>query len=268
MKKKIYLIILCCSFTIFNSCKDILTEKQYIIEDDKIWEEYDNKMDKVYDYQSKHPEKKDSLNSVKKYISDSADLKNIETAIKYAATQNGLERLFMLRTDIPKEKLLSIYNRLSTEVKESKNGKTLSLYLESNQLKVGDKILDFKSFDSNGNEFLLSEIKNKNILLLFGGLSCIGEYGRKELHKFYQTINKNDLEIVIYEPSDDLNQLKKIKTKYQSDYIFISDFKGNKSPMKINYAAQTLPTVFLFDKKGILKVRREGLSDEFLISLK
>lgn len=180
MKKKFYLILLSC-FAILNSCKEVLTEEQYIIEDDKIWKEYDNKMDEIYKYQSKHPEKRDSLNSVKKHISDQADIKNMETAIKYARTQNGLARLFILRTDMPKEKLQSIYNKLPIKVKKSKNGKTLSLYLEANQIKVGDKISDFKSYDTDGNEFQFSKIKNKKILLLYGGLKCIEEFGRKEL---------------------------------------------------------------------------------------
>ena len=262
--KKIHLILLCCGLAVLNSCKEVLTEEQYIIEDDKIWKEYDNKMDEIYKYQSKHPEKRDSLNSVKKHISDQADIKNMETAIKYARTQNGLARLFILRTDMPKEKLQSIYNKLPTKVKESKNGKTLSLYLEANQIKVGDKILDFKSFDTNGNEFELSKIKNKKILLLYGGLKCIREFGRKELLKLYQKTGKDNLEIVVYQPSDNLSQLKKSWPKYQSNFTLISDFKGQRSPIKVIYAAQTLPTVFLFDKKGILKIKRDGFSDEFM----
>ena len=52
--------------------------------------------------------------------------------------------------------------------------------------------------------------------------------------------------------------------KYPSDYIFISDFKQDASPMKIKYGCQATPTCFLTDKNHQIVVKSEGLDmDEF-----
>ncbi len=264
MKKKYYTFILLCFITLFSSCKNKITEEEYLKVDNKIWENLDNRMNEIYKYQSKYPHKKDSLFNIRSAINKKANIENVNAAIKYSSTKSGLERLFMVRSDISKQRLQKVYNKLSKENKESENGITLSLYLKSKQIKVGDPILNFNSFKSSGEKFQLSELNGKNILLLYGGMKCIGQYGRNELKKFYTDINKNKLEIVVFEPCENLKKLQLLKNKYEADYTFISDFIGNKSPLKIIYNAQALPTAFLINKNGILVVKREGLSNQFL----
>ena len=68
--------------------------------------------------------------------------------------------------------------------------------------------------------------------------------------------------ILVYWPCSSLEDLQKLKEEYPSEYIFISDFKQDASPMKIKYGAQATPTCFLTDKQHIVKVKCTGLHME------
>ena len=142
------------------------------------------------------------------------------------------------------------------------------MHIDSKQIEENDKYYDFEAFDSEGAKFRLSSLEGKNILLLYGGLDCMGNDGRTFLKQFYSETHRERFQIVVYWTCSSLEQLKELKAKYLVDYIFVSDFLKDHSLMKINYGAQATPTCFLIDKEGTVIIKSVGLPDEKLTELK
>lgn len=245
-----------------------INEANYLKEDSIIWVSYEKGMDKISEIFKSHPEKKDSLLLVSNLIEENSKNQNCSTAVKYASVPSGLQRLFMLRMNFSKDTLLSIWKDLPLNMQESNYGKSLYLHINTKQVEETGKCYDFEAFDTNGNKFLLSSLTGKNILLLYGGLACIREDGRSFLKQLYGETNRETFQIVVFWDCSRLEQLKELKTKYLVDYIFVSDFLKDHSPMKINYGAQATPTCFLIDKVGTISIKSVGLPQERLTKLK
>jgi peroxiredoxin len=245
-----------------------ITEENYLKTDKAIWDEYETKMENLSKIFELHPNKKDSLINVANQIEKNADKKNREAAIKYAFVPSGLKRLYMVRLNIPKDTLLSVFDRLPNEMQKSDYGKSILRHIESNQIEKGDKYYRFKAIDSHGEEFTLSNLEGKNILLLYGGLSCIGKEGRDFLKIYSSTVDKNKFSVVVFNSCADLEELKQIKTKYGLEFIYISDFLGDHSPFKIQYGAQSTPTCFFIDEEGKVIIKSIGIPEKELNELK
>ncbi|WP_136468082.1 peroxiredoxin family protein [Flagellimonas onchidii] len=251
-----------------SSFSQEITEENYIKADNEIWNAYEEKMSKLSEFYKSYPKKKDSLTLVAERLEKESNKKNIETAIKYSSTLSGFKRLYMLRLDIPKNRLNSILKKLPKELQESNYGKSIKLHIDSKQIGERDSIYDFKSTDSNGYQFYLSNLKGKNILLLYGGLGCIREEGRNYLKDFYNSVDKNNFKIVVVNSTSNIEELKNLKTKYQLDFIFIDDFKKDHSPIKIIYGAQATPTCFIINKEGTIAKKSFGLPETELNKIK
>jgi glutathione peroxidase-family protein len=237
-----------------------ITESNYLKADDKIWKDYDARALKIDKLKSTN---KDSIRQLYKILIEKSDKQNIETAIKYANTKSGFKRIYMLRNEIDKSVLLKTYNGIQKALRDSKYGKSIKSFIESKQVTKGSKFYDFKVVNLEGENLLLSNlIKRKNILLIYGGLKCIRAEGRKRLEELYNNTRNSNLEFIVFEPSADLSDLKIQAKKFKSNYVFISDFLLDHSPMKINYAVQTLPTSFLIDENGIIIKATEGIPDK------
>ena len=97
------------------------------------------------------------------------------------------------------------------------------------------------------------------LAFFYGGLGCMGEDGRKELELLRRQTSLEDLQIVVYWPCRSLKDLQEVKKVFPFDFIFVSDFKLDDSPMKIKYGAQATPTCFLTDEHHVVKVKCGGL---------
>lgn len=102
----------------------------------------------------------------------------------------------------------------------------------------------------------------KQLLILYGGLGCMGKEGREQLEQLYNQSSNNDFLVIVYWPCSSLENLQILKKEYPYDYILISDFKQDASPMKIKYGTQATPTCFLTDKQHVVKVKCTGLHVE------
>lgn len=241
-----------------------ITEENYLKVDKEIWKIYDQDMGKVYEAYSNYPDKKDSISLVASNIYELARKKNIKAAIKYASVPSGLQRLFMLRLYISKDTLLSILESLPQNMQSSDYSKSILLHINSEQIEENDKYYDFKATDSNGNTFQLSSLIGSNIFLLYGGLGCMGQEGRDYLMNLHKATS---LKVVIYWSCSNLEELKNLKAKYPYDYIFVSDFLIDHTPVKIIYGAQATPTCFLIDEKGTVIIKSVGLPEDRLTKL-
>jgi len=253
-------------FTAYSFSQEI-TEENYSKLDKELWTTFELESSKISDCFKIHPEKKDSLITAYNKLDEITNKKNRETAVKYASVPSGLQRLFMLRLDFSKDTLLSILRKLPLKTQESNYGKSLFQHINLKQIEEGNKYYDFKAIDSEGNEFRLSSLEGRNILLLYGGLGCIGEDGRAFLKQLCKETHPEKFKIVVYWSCSSLEQLKELKAKYLADYVFVSDFLQDHSLMKINYGAQATPTCFLIDKEGTVIVKSVGLPEEKLTEL-
>jgi hypothetical protein len=257
VKRAVFIIsFLCFSASLFAQ---EITEENYLKTDSLLWKQYELDMASISKDLKTYPGKKDSLMQVSNHILEIALKKNRELAIQYATVPSGLQRLFMVRLDIPKDTLTSIFENLPEEMKTSPYGKNILFHLESEQIEENDKYYDLDVTTSEGVAFKLSSLAGKNILLLYGGLGCMGQAGRDYLNALYKKTARDDFEIVVYEAVSDLDNLRQVRITYPCEFLLVSDFLQDSSPMKILYGTQATPTCFFINQEGIVEMKTIGL---------
>lgn len=243
---------------------ETLTEENYLHEDSLLWINFEKETEGLIAILDSLPNQRDSIINVYNVILEKANQKNIELAFKYACTPSGLQRLFMVRNHVSKDSLAKVLNTLPEEMQKSEAGLNIKAHLETEQLAEGNVLFSFPCQNEEGDPFDWETLKGKQVLLLYGGLGCMGSNGREALKNLYEQTSRKNLEIIVYWPSSSLEKLQAIRKQFPSDYIFISDFKQDASPMKIKYGCQATPTCFLTDKNHQIVVKSEGLDmDEF-----
>lgn len=254
-------VTISCNSKVHN---ETLTEENYLHEDSLLWINFEKETEGLIAILDSLPNQRDSIINIYNFLNEEVDKKNIELAFKYACTPSGLRRLFMVRNDVSKDSLAKVLDTLPEEMQKSETGLNIKAHLETEQLAKGDALYAFPCQDEEGEAFNWETLKGKQVLLLYGGLGCMGNEGREALKHLYEHTSRKDLEIIVYWPSSSLENLQAIRKQYPSDYIFISDFKQDASPMKIKYGCQATPTCFLTDKNHQIVVKSEGLDmDEF-----
>jgi peroxiredoxin len=127
-------------------------------------------------------------------------------------------------------------------------------------LQIGDEAPDFTLFDSDKNEFSLSDLKGNNVLLLFFPLAftsvCTAELcSVRDNLNMYEQLDVRPIGISV----DSLYTLAKFKAEQKINFPLLSDF--NKEVSK-TYGA--LYETFGFGMKGVSKraaflIDREGI---------
>jgi peroxiredoxin len=127
-------------------------------------------------------------------------------------------------------------------------------------LQIGDEAPDFTLFDSDKNEFSLSELRGNNVLLLFFPLAftsvCTAELcSVRDNLRMYEQLDVRPIGISV----DSLYTLAKFKAEQKINFPLLSDF--NKEVSK-TYGA--LYEMFGFGMKGVSKraaflIDREGI---------
>ena len=250
-------VTISCNSKVHN---ETLTEENYLHEDSLLWINFEKETEGLIAILDSLPNQRDSIINVYNVILEKANQKNIELAFKYACTPSGLQRLFMVRNHVSKDSLAKVLNTLPEEMQKSEAGLNIKAHLETEQLAEGDALYAFPCQDEEGEAFNWETLKGKQVLLLYGGLGCMGSNGREALKNLYEQTSRKNLEIIVYWPSSSLENLQAIRKQYPSDYIFISDFKQDASQMKIKYGCQATPTCFLTDKNHLIVVKSEGLN--------
>jgi hypothetical protein len=124
------------------------------------------------------------------------------------------------------------------------------------------KFVPIDVVDTDGDKFAWSEYRNKNILLIYGGLGCMRRSGRRELTALREEYAEDNLAIVIYYPVSTLDELKEFRNQYSDDYVFISELIPDYSPFKIKYGVQSTPTCFVIDRSGTVVLKTVGFDAE------
>lgn len=257
MTKTFLFSLLCC--LAFTQCApksyDAKRELEYIKADSLLWAEYEAEGERLAEL---YAENEDSLYIKVVELEAYADRKNRELAIEYSATPSGLRRCFMLRLDIGKDTLQSILSNLPRDLRQSECAEAIKAHIATNQIEVGAEFSPIDVVNADGDKFAWGEHRNKNILLIYGGLGCMGRSGRRELAALREEYTADDLAIVVYYSVSTLEELKGFRNQYSDNYIFVSELLPDYSQFKIKYGAQSTPTCFVIDRNGIITLKIIG----------
>ncbi len=182
-------------------------------------------------------------------------------AIKNSNSYVGIEQLYRVRNDLDKKSIGLIIENMTPAIRNSPYGKSLILHYESPILSEGDMYQDFTASTLAGESIMISKLLEKGnpILIIFGGLSCMQEHGRSSLKQF---VNKygNDIEVLTFVFARNREEWI-FDANYDLDILLLSDMKGDHSPIKIKYAVQATPTVYLIDKNGNIVLKSFGYGE-------
>lgn len=268
MKKLILLGVIATLF----ACKHTptathITEENYLKADSALWAEFERDTEPLIEQMDAEPERFDTLYELYLSIEEATDKKNAELAMEYAAVPSGLRRMYMVRNDIDKKLAQKRLSEIPDSMQQSYYGQLIKQFIEADQVEEGDKYQPFECTGTDGQMFDWSRLDGKKILLLYGGLGCMGQEGRDLLKKWYEQYSRDDFQAVIYAPEvsnfEELVEDKKYWTNNGViDYIAIADFLGDASPIKIIYGSQAKPTCFMIDRDGRVVIKSEGLNIE------
>ena len=254
------LVLLCGAYDAAAQRPD--REKEYLRKDSVLWLDYEKRQQEISALWQQLPDRQDSIQQAFDDLLADVLRKNAQLAMEYASTPSGLQRLYMCRLGIPKDTLTAILDTLDQQMQESFYGRNIRQHIAVPQIAEGDRLFEFPCVTDSGEAFDWNSLKGLSVLLLYGGLDCMGEGGRQELARLWQETSRDELQVVVYWPVSSLEGLQQLKQKFPSDYIFVSDFKQDASPMKIRYGVQATPTCFYADAAHVVKVKCVGLHME------
>ncbi len=265
MPKAILLFLLCCTTLPVRAQKEI-DEKNFLRADSLLWSDYERETARLVRLGREMPSLKDSLMAVREALLSRVLTQNEELAVRYAATPSGLERLYMVRLGLDKSRLDEVWRNLPPQMQQSLHGNNLRLHLDTRQMTEGDTLRTFPCHREDGKPFCWEDLRGKPVLLIYGGLGCMGQEGRMALQRFSELAGRTGLVVLIYEPASSVEALADKKRTFGSKYPYLSNF-NNPNLMPVLYGAQASPTCFFFDRRHVLRLKSTGLDTDRLAPL-
>lgn len=176
--------------------------------------------------------------------------KRIKFTKEYLNSYRAVLELAAIKSNIPKDTLQGLYNRLSTELKNSSYGQTINNYLDKGIVKVGDTYRDIIGINQLGDTVQLSELPSKYTLLDFGAAYCAPcAQSADELREIDTDFKKV---VTILSVSADLSKEVWLQslTRDNATWMSLWDGKGTNGGACLLYSATQLPTYFLIDPTG------------------
>ena len=239
---------------------DIATlEREYVREDSVLWASYELESERLME---QYAEDEDSLYIMALELEAMTDRKNRELALEYSSTPSGLRRCFMLRLEIAKDTLRNIITRLPRKMRKTDSAQAIAEHIQTDQIVEGMDYHPFDGIDAYGHGIAWERYSGKNLLLIYGGLGCMGASGRSELAELYDDYSPEVLEIMVYWPVESLEELQKLQQKYPANYSFVSEFMPDYSPFKVKYGVQAMPTCFLIGRNGKVLLKTVGFDSQ------
>lgn len=160
-----------------------------------------------------------------------------------------------------------LFNTLDMKLRESERGKSLASRLEfSKKLMIGKPILPFVQNDTAGKPFALSSLLGKYVLIDFWASWC-GPCRQENPNvvKAYEAFKNKNFQIVSISLDDKKENWLNAIHKDGMPWIHLSDLKGWKNEVAVQYGVQGIPQNFLIDPKGTIvatNLRGEDLMKE------
>lgn len=254
------ILSLTAAFAFLSAEAQELTVENFTREMDAVWADYEREAARYPALVNEYPDKSDSIEVALSMLGEKALQETLNVAIRYASLPEGLEQLYRSRLRIPKDTLRAVFDRIPDALRTSPYGQSLARHIAEEQIQEGDAYSDFTALNAAGEPFEISSLAGKNILFLYGGIDCMGPHGQEFLYDLYQKTDRAEFEIVMYEPALSPEQLQQTVARFpRVEFIWISDFLGDHSPIKLRYGAQATPTCFLIDKTGAVTLISLGL---------
>lgn len=183
--------------------------------------------------------------------------------------QGVVSRIYALRNMVDKKQLSKIYDKLPDDVKNSDPyAASLKYHIDIRQVEVGDTIGDFKAKMVRDSDFSFGELSSmKNVLLIFGGLDCMGENMKNVLKVMYRQVDLSKMEIVSVFMNPDKESFEQDVRNAGINWLSICDFKGDHSPLKIAFGVQATPTCVYISKGGSVELITVGVTPDILAKM-
>ncbi len=176
----------------------------------------------------------------------------------------------LLSNQMPADSIVSIYNMLSFNIKNSKTGSILHTELLKRQ--VNTQAYNFITTDIKNKPIKLSQFKGKYLLLDFWASWCTPcRKGNPLLIELYKQYHSKGLEVISIAIHDDIEAWKKAIDKdgigmwhhvlQGKDVNKIAKSKTSENDIGEKYGIQTIPVKILIDKQGKIAGRYDGDDD-------
>lgn len=158
------------------------------------------------------------------------------------------------------------YNPLSKRVLGSFTGQKLTAKFEkAKKISIG-KTVDFTQTDDKGNEFKLSSLKGKYVLVDFWASWCVPcRAENPHLLKAYNQLKDKGFEIVGISLDETKAAWLNAVKHDGMPWIQVSDLKGFKSEIAVQYGISAIPQNFLIDPQGVIiakNLRGEDVNEQ------
>ncbi len=196
-----------------------------------------------------------------KAIDDTVD-KIIDSAIKENINSYaGVINLGFRKKEFHRDTVAKLYNNLPEDIKTSKYGKIIKVYLDNPIPKVGDKCYDFEAYNKLGEKVSLFDMKEKYILLDFTSTYC-GPCMKsaKELHKIHETY-KDSIAIVSFSCDANKEVWQEFLKRDSVTWTSLWDGKGRMSETYIKYGISGVPTFLLLSPERTILKKWSGYGD-------
>ncbi|MCC8426881.1 TlpA disulfide reductase family protein [Mucilaginibacter sp. UR6-11] len=164
------------------------------------------------------------------------------------------------------------YKSLSKRVMSSFTGQKLAArYQKAMQLSIG-KTLDFTQTDDKGNEFKLSSLRGKYVLVdLWASWCAPCRAENPNLLKAYNTLKDRKFEIVGISLDETKAAWLKAVAQDKMPWAQVSDLKGFKNEVAVKFGITAIPQNVLIDPQGMIigkNLRGEDLTEQLSALIK
>jgi peroxiredoxin len=195
----------------------------------------------------------------KTFIKDNGD---------YTFSALTLERLTKSRTTDADE-IETLYNSLSDDVKKSRAAKKVEAFVNANKNKkktvpatIGNIAPDFSGLTPEGKKLALNDIKAKVTIIDFWASWCKPcRVENPNVVKLYEKYHDKGLEIIGVSLDNTGQKDRWVKAIAQDGLTWpqISNLKGWKEPVAVQYGVRSIPATFVLDETGkIVDTRLSG----------
>lgn len=189
--------------------------------------------------------RKERIKLEKKFVSD------------YPNSIVSANLLSIYSTTWGKEKTKELFDKFSSENKNTEYGKKIAKYIELNKNpQIGEEFIDFQMTDQKGLTNRLSDFKGKVILLEFWASWC-GPCREENpnLVKTYENYNPKGFEVFAVSIDKDKDSWLKAIEKDNLNWIHGSELNGSENTAGLIYGVSGIPDNFLIDPKGKIIAR-------------
>lgn len=172
-----------------------------------------------------------------------------------------------LKKNLNKDSIKLIFNNYSEEIKESKYGNVIKVYINSKTREIGDSIYDFKGINQNNKTMRLSDniISDKYTLIDFTSTYC-GPC-MKAADELLEVSDrfKDSIKIVSFSGDPKKENWMRGVQRDSISWNSIWDGKGRYSETAIKYGVNGFPTFVLINPEGFIIDKWSGYSEGSLI---